>query len=966
MRKILIFTAILLINFQLSAQSRLIKGDKDYYLSNTIVVKLKQTPAADINGNVTFSAQIQKALSSYNVTSAVQKCPAKSNSLLKGEQELEKIVSINYSSTDDPVNLSKKVSKISGIEWAEPKYIRLVSYDPNDPVYTANQTTQYNLYKINAKGAWDINKGSKSIIIGIIDSGVYWEHPDLLQNIHQNLGEDADGDGHTIEWDGSKWALDPGDLNGIDNDGNGYVDDLIGWDFGGMSGIQDNNPAEDSPTHGTLVAGVAGAVTDNGVGIASIGFNCSIMPVKGSRADFGSTYIFYTFEAIKYAVDNGAQIINCSFSGYSYSKAEQEVITYAVSKGALVVAAAGNDNTGEPTYPASYEGVLSVAATNASDKLWSASNYGETVDVSAPGQQIYTTWNTSGYSTVNGTSLASPLVAGLAGLVKSQFPGYTPLQIAEQIRVTTDDISGSNTDSLNHRIGSGRINAYKALTTTNTISVRAKNVVFNDEGNNNGIIQSGETASISTSFVNYLSAVSNVTVTLSTSSPYVSIQNSTFNTGSIGALDSVKNSYNKFYFKVKDSAPGNQKVSFLLTYSGNGYSDYQWISLIVNQTYNTMAANKLTLTVTGTGNLGYNDFPDNSQGNGFRYSGGENFLYEGSFMYGTSASKLADAAHYTSTAQNKDFKQVTPFTIKSSSRYADAEGYAVFNDDNASTNKLGIETKLVAYQYKSSPYDSFIILRAVLTNKSGSDINNLYTGWFLDTDLDDTDYSDDIAAYDAVNKFIYVYDNNADPFKYYVGAAVLSSQNQGVFAIDNLTDNNGINISTEFTKDSKWSMLSGGLGKTTAGPSDISFVISAGPINISANSYQNVAYVLAAGESADDLKTIIANARIKFASIPNDAAIETEEVPGNYSLSQNFPNPFLSFTKIMYDLPKDDYVKIKVYDVLGREAAVLVDENVAAGKHFVLFNGNRFPSGVYFYQMETASFREAKKMVLIK
>lgn len=967
MRKILIFAAVFLLNFHLIAQNRLIKGEKDYYLANTIVIKLKQVPASDMKGNVTLTSPIQKALSPYKISSAVSKFFAKNNLLLKGTQELEKIVTVNYSSGEDPVSLSKKISKISGIEWAEPKYARVVADGPNDPVFNADTTTLYNLYKINAKEAWKINNGNKNIIIAIIDSGVYWEHPDLMQNIHQNLGEDADGDGHTIEWDGTRWVLDPGDLDGIDNDGNGFADDLIGWDFGGTNGTPDNNPAEDAPTHGTLVAGVAGAVTNNGVGIASIGYNCSLMPVKGSREDLGNTYIIYSSEAIKYAADNGAKIINCSFSGYSYSKAEQEVIAYAVSKGALVVAAAGNNNNSIPTYPAGYEGVLSVAATNINDVRYPASSFGETIDVSAPGQKIYTTWGTEGYSTVSGTSLASPLVAGLAGLVKNQFKNYTPLQIGEQIRVTSDDISGLNTDSpLQHGMGKGRINAYKALTKTNAVSVRAQNVVFSDEGNNNGLIESGEMASISMSFMNYLSAVSNVQVTLSTSSPYVSIQNSTFNTGSISTLDSVKNSYNKFYFKVKENTPDTQKVSFLLTYSASGYSDYQWISVMVNRNFNTMDANNITLTLTSTGNLGYYDFPGNSLGNGFRYSGGENFLYEGSFMYGTSASRLVDAARFDSQHQNKEFKMVTPFTIKSSSKYADAEGYTVFNDNNASTNKLGIETKLIAYQYKTSPYDNFIILRTILTNNSGADINNLYTGWFLDVDLDDTDYDDDIVAYDAANKFIFAYDMNADPFKYYTGAALLTSQTQHIFAIDNTADNNGIDISSGFTKAQKWSILSGGVSKTSAGPSDISFLISAGPINISAGSYQNVAYVLAVGQSASDLKTIIANARIKYASIPNDAAIETKEVPGNYSLSQNFPNPFLSFTKIMYDLPKDDHVKIKVYDVLGRELTVLADENVAAGKHFVLFNGNRFPSGVYFYQMETSSFRQVKKMVIIK
>jgi hypothetical protein len=279
---------------------------------------------------------------------------------------------------------------------------------------------------------------------------------------------------------------------------------------------------------------------------------------------------------------------------------------------------------------------------------------------------------------------------------------------------------------------------------------------------------------------------------------------------------------------------------------------------------------------------------------------------------------------------------------------------------------LGVETKILAYQYNSAPYNNFIIIRTVLSNKTASDITNFYTGWFLDLDLDDTDYSDDMVAYNAAGQFIYAYDSNFNPFKYYVGATLLTAQPLGVFAIDNLADNSGLSITPSFTKQTKWNMLSGGISKTTAGPSDISFMISAGPMTIRANSFQNVAYVLAVGQSVDDLKSIIAGSRQKYSFIPDDAGVEQTEIPSQYSLSQNFPNPFNSFTKINFDLPKEDYVKIRVFDAIGREVALLANGTIPAGKHSALFNGNSFPSGVYYYQIETSSFHSAKKMVLIK
>ncbi len=964
MRKILAFASLLLFASPLWAQNGLIKGEFDYYLPNTVIVKLKTVPNADGRGNVSLPANLAKAAALININSAVQPFPAPQGALLKGEAPISKIVSIDYSSGEDPVSVSNRLAKNPDVEWAEPRYARKVNFDVNDTHY--NSLTQYNLFKIKAAEAWDINKGNKNILIGIIDSGVYWGHPDLQGNIYQNLAEDADRDGHTIEWNGTNWILDPGDLNGIDDDGNGFKDDLAGWDFGGSSGTPDNNPEEDPATHGTLVAGVASAVTNNNLGVASIGFNCSILPVKCTRKDMDSRYIIYAIEGIKYAADKGAKIINCSFAGYSYSKAEQEVIDYAVSKGALVIAAAGNDNLRMTSYPSGYNGVLSAAASNATDARWGASNYGESIDVTAPGQLIYSTWGSDGYTSANGTSFAAPLTAGLAGLLINQFPSYTPLQIGELIRVTADDISSANADSLRYLLGKGRINAYKALTAVNPVSVRGTKVEFIDESNRNGVIEKGETASIKIKFINYLSPVSGVQATISCSSPYISIQNSSFTLPALATLDSAWNSSSRFSFRVNSAAPNNLKVNFLITYTGNGYNDFQWISVMVNPTFGTMADNNISLSITGTGNIGFSDYPANTEGTGLRFLNGENILFEGSFLYGTSPSMLADAARIDDSEQSRDFKAVSPFIKISAPAHSDSEGSAVFNDDNAGSNKLGIETKLIAYTYKSAPYNNFIILRGVLRNKSAANITGLYCGWYLDLDLDESDYQDDIAVYDQQNKLVYAYDSNNNPIYYYTGASLLTNQNFKAFTVDNAGSNNGISINPSFTKNSKWSMLSGAVSKTSAGPGDISLMFSAGPVNINAGSYANVAFVIAFGENLNSLRNAIALAGEKYALIPDDDGTDPVIIPDSFALSQNYPNPFASYTRVQYDLPKEDYVSIKVFDILGREVALLKEGTMPAGKHFALFSAGTLPSGTYILRIETPSFSAVKKMMLMK
>ena len=273
---------------------------------------------------------------------------------------LDRIMYVKFDDNADPLYVAEKIKKMGNIEWAEPKYVRRLTFIPNDPGFSQ----QYNLSIINAYKAWDISQGDTNVVIGIVDTGVDWPHPDLYQNIWHN------------------WK----DINSNWSDNDGFKYDSIGWDFGGAGDAEgnptpDNNPIEDNPYHGTLVAGTASAVTNNGVGVAGIGFKCKIMAVKvtqGNETDptTGLPGILYGFEGIKYAVDNGAKVINCSWGGSGFSNYEQNIIDYAVSKRTLVVAAAGNDGVSEFFYPASYNGVLSVAATDENDNKTSYSNFG--------------------------------------------------------------------------------------------------------------------------------------------------------------------------------------------------------------------------------------------------------------------------------------------------------------------------------------------------------------------------------------------------------------------------------------------------------------------------------------------------------------------------------------------------------------------------------------------------------------
>ncbi|MBX3042936.1 MAG: S8 family peptidase [Candidatus Kapabacteria bacterium] len=380
---------------------------------------------------------------------------------------LKNIFRIVFEPSQNIDDIIQEFSMFDFVEYAEPVPIDRVFAVPNDTRYN----DQFYLGKISAAAAWDIHKGENgltTVLIGICDSGTDWTHNDLVENLYQNLGEDADGDGLTIEYIGGQWVLDPGDLNDIDDDGNGYVDDLIGWNFVTDDGTAANNPKAVIPNkHGTHVAGIAAAKTNNSTGIASISWNVKYLPTKNGN-NSGSTSIINGYSGIIYLAEMGADIINCSWGGYSYSKANQEVIDYVKSLGSYLVISAGNNSNNTRTYPADYKGVLSVGSVAQSDAKAYYSSYGAWVDVAAPGgdwfgdARILSTVPNNGYEVMQGTSMASPLVAGLLGLMKSYNYDYTNDELTEILLANSDDIS-SPLGNYNNLMGFGRINAEKSL-----------------------------------------------------------------------------------------------------------------------------------------------------------------------------------------------------------------------------------------------------------------------------------------------------------------------------------------------------------------------------------------------------------------------------------------------------------------------------------------------------------------------
>jgi len=427
---------------------------------------------------------------------------------LSHELGMDRIYHVRYNEGIDPFDACARLMDNPDVEYAVPLYTHKLFYAPNDARYTQQPW----MSTMRVDKAWDVTKGAATVIIAIIDSGTDWQHEDLAGNIWNNTKEIAG--------------------NGIDDDANGYVDDIRGWDFVGnissadaQNGIArpDNDPRvsgtiSDVTGHGTVVGGCASASTNNAKGVAGVGFNCKIIPIKCGSDNPNYGGILRGYEAIIYAADLGAHIINCSWGGAGLNPAGQDVIDYATSKGSLVIAASGNDGLDNDSYlqsPASFDGVLSVGSCSVSDVVSNFSNYGANVDVYAPGEGILSTYPNNQYRALSGTSFSSPLTSGIAGLVKSVHPDWTPQMIAAQIRGTVDPLNGISIDMKPDYWG--RVNAERAVKVNASFSSgeRMPGLVLSKteiNGSTSGKITSLNKTTIKFTIKNVLADAQNVTV----------------------------------------------------------------------------------------------------------------------------------------------------------------------------------------------------------------------------------------------------------------------------------------------------------------------------------------------------------------------------------------------------------------------------------------------------------------------
>ena len=537
------------------------------YQINSIYVKTKSK--IEVNGNKFASDILNKGFENISVNK-VNKITSNNSDRVKGTP-VERLYIVEYAIGVDSYDMTQELMKNPEVEYAVPVFNRYTTdFTPNDP----NISEQWHIDD-NVKKAWDITKGSADVVIAIVDSGTDWQHPDLLPNIYINPNEIPD--------------------NGIDDDNNGYIDDVNGWDFVGNLTFQqainrqwrpdnDPKPSFTSNDHGTHVAGCASAATNNSVGVAAIGFNTTLMPIKCGSDNWnngGTRGIFRGYEALMYAAENGADIINCSWGGPGYNPAEQEIINSIVDMGVLIVASAGNDsqNIDEASFfPTGYNNVLSVGSIQSNNRKSGFSNYGIRTKIYAPGSNIYATLPNNKYGNKSGTSMAGPVAAGLAALVKAIHPDWTPHQIMAQLRSTTDPIANvSNSDK---PLYFGTINALKALqaNANNFSQNKTKGMAISEnEFDQNSTITNYDEKTISLELINYLAPVSGVKLEFFAMDKYFDILTSEIIVNGLSTLDT-----NGIELKIKLNELNPWYDGFarvLIKYTAEAYSDYQLLKI---------------------------------------------------------------------------------------------------------------------------------------------------------------------------------------------------------------------------------------------------------------------------------------------------------------------------------------------------------------------------------------------------
>lgn len=946
----------------LMVQSSLAQNKETRYFKDAIIIKYKNDAGSQHKTAANHKA-VTDFLSHYGTANIqpiwkdeyshqLQKTLSKKNKTIPGSEltsNLTQIFQITFSEPVNPLIVAKKLASLPYVEYAEPRFIRKMFFTPNDSV----QNDYYTYHHFT--DAWNVSTGSADITIAVVDGGVNYKHEDLANKKWVNFDETPDND--------------------LDDDGNGYIDDYYGWDFwqsGRLAGIvrEDNDPIAEYTDHGSHVAGIIAAEANNGIGIAGTGYNSHYMAVKAggiqdipSTPDNESNYIGYGFDAIIYAVINGADIINCSWGGPDYSAYEQDVVDFAIQSGVVIAAAAGNDNSEERAYPASYNGVLSVGSIETNNTKAPYSNFGYSMDVMATGTQVYSVagFDNNSYGTKSGTSMATPVVAGLAGMVKDIHRDWSPNRIMAQIRSSATPINFTT-----RKYGHGSVDAYSALTTSLPGLSISSYEITDEDGQS---LELGENGILHVELINYGATTSDLIVDISAIQPDIQVKSTSKNIGGLSTDNSLSL---QFEFELPENYDISHTPALVLTFQdqSSNYSDFRVVEY-EDLYHSEMEANNISMSFGANGTIGFTDPGVSHGGIGFIPAGLENTLFEGGIiiMAGNDSS-LANSVR-NDEGFDRDFDPSTLFEVTAPGTVSDADGFGVFIPNSAS-DFSGINVSQHTFAFTDEDVSNVVYAQYQLANTSALDLTSVYFGIFADWDVDD--YGNNSIAYDANNNFMYVFDATPSSEYPYIAIAALQSTSANL-AINNAYDSTEthykFNLYDGYSDEEKIYSLTAGNHSPSVSNTDVSAVVASGPYIIGKQTTVSLGFLFAYGNTLTELRSQITAAKAKDVFTVNTPGTYTGIEPDNImptvtALHQNYPNPFNPTTEISFSLARAGYTELTVFNILGQKVHTLVSKNLTAGNHAIRFDASSLPSGIYLVRLNTANKTQVVKMTLLK
>ncbi|MFZ1685229.1 MAG: S8 family serine peptidase [Candidatus Zixiibacteriota bacterium] len=837
------------------------------------------------------------------------------------------------------------------VEYAEPIAIHSVMATPNDGFY-ANQwhLNRANDADVDAPEAWDIGTGSTSIIIADLDTG--------LRYYHKDLGGSNASSTNPTGTDGNVWinTAEKNGVAGVDDDGNGYVDDWVGWDFvTGVTGCwsgEDCSTADNDPRdfngHGTHTGGLAAAISNNGYAVASAagGWLAGVqaptgngVKVMGLRIGYSASYLGqeagfvrmdFAASAFYYAAAKGAKIATCSW-GASNTTALAASIDNFLAQGGLIFKAAGNDGTQTADYMCARTDIISVAATDTNDCKADFSTYGTWVDVSAPGTGIVSTYHLHSdaandyVATLDGTSMATPLAASVAALLWSKNPTWTAAQVRDTLYATCDAIdSKSCNTSYAGKLGRGRVNAFRAL----------------QAGGTPCDVAAGFTGTPTTGC-----APLTTTFTDQSTGP-VTGWLWTFGDGGTSTLQSPSHQYT-----VAGTYTVSLKVTSASCTAGNTFTRTNYVTVTGAPTANFI----------GSPTSGYTPltvaFTDQSTGGPTSWSwtfgdGGTSTLQSPGHQY-TVAGTYTVALTATNACGNNTLTRTNYITVTT----PPAQQCDDFNDGNLTgwVNSTGTWTATGgAMKGNSNTTD------AKITSPFGS----------FTTATIDCDVRMNTGRTNRLARIIFAY-VNANTYRFIEADDInnrwrIYERTSGTNTV-RATFNQTLATATWYHAQ----VLAAADGNVT---------LKVGGVTLGSYKFASATAGLVgcgftrANSDFDNFCVGSSVSGVIVAFPPTDEPAQNAvaaNVPAGFDLSQNYPNPFNPTTNINFSVPATSHVTVEVFNILGQRVVTLFDGDKAAGTYTVTWNsrdesGNAVSSGIYFYRLVAGETVINKKMMLLK